>query len=174
MPVPRLSQPLHRGLALEYITLMWNVVGVILLTLAAIRASSPALAGFGLDSLIEIVASVVVVWELSDTGGTRQRRAMQIIGIAFTALVIYLVIQILVVLITATKPHHSTLGIIWTTATFVVMLTLAVGKTRTGQALGNDVLMTEGQVTRIDAYLAGAVLTGLILNTWFGWWWADP
>jgi len=58
--------------------------------------------------------------------------------------------------------------------TFVVMLALAWGKIRTGRALGNPVLRAEGKVTLVDAYLAGAVLAGLVLNALFGWWWADP
>lgn len=170
----RAGRLLRRGLVLEYVTLSWNVVGVVLLAVAALRASSPALAGFGLDSLIEIVASTVVVWELTGTGGTRERRAMSIIGVAFLALVVYLVIQVVVVLVDHSRPRHSVLGIVWTAATFVVVLALAAGKARTGAALGNEVLRTEGRVTLIDAYLAGSVLLGLVLNAWLGWWWADP
>ncbi len=170
----RARRLLRRGLALEFGTLCWNVAGVVLLAVAAVRASSPALAGFGLDSLIEIVASTVVVWELRGTAGTRQRRAMRVIGIAFAALVVYLVVQVVVVLVDGSRPGHSALGIVWTAVTLVVMLALAAGKARTGAALGNEVLRTEGRVTLVDAYLAGSVLVGLVLNAWLGWWWADP
>ncbi|MDQ6836848.1 MAG: cation transporter, partial [Actinomycetota bacterium] len=62
----------------------------------------------------------------------------------------------------------------WTAATLAVMLALAHGKSRTGKALANPVLQTEGRVTLVDAYLAGAVLVGLILNAALRWWWADP
>jgi len=65
-------------------------------------------------------------------------------------------------------------GIIWTAVTAVVMFGLAAGKARTGLALGNPVLATEGRVTLIDGILATAVLAGLVLNAWLGWWWADP
>ena len=71
-------------------------------------------------------------------------------------------------------PRHSTVGIGWTAATAAVMFALASGKARTGAALGNPVLRTEGRVTLIDAILATAVLTGLALNAALGWWWADP
>ena len=74
---------LRRGFVLEYLTLSWNVAGVVILALTAIAARSVALAGFGLDSLIEIGASVVVVWELSGTGQARQRRDLALIGVAF-------------------------------------------------------------------------------------------
>jgi divalent metal cation (Fe/Co/Zn/Cd) transporter len=68
----------------------------------------------------------------------------------------------------------AVLGIIWTSVTAAVMFTLAAGKARTGRALGNPVLRTEGRVTMIDAILAAAVLLGLVLNAVLGWWWADP
>jgi divalent metal cation (Fe/Co/Zn/Cd) transporter len=71
-------------------------------------------------------------------------------------------------------PGHSTLAIVWTSATCLVMLALARGKAVTGQALGNPVLQAEGRVTLVDACLAAAVLVGLTLNVLLGWWWADP
>ena len=165
---------LKRGLLLEYLTLGWNVVGVVIVILAAFAARSVALAGFGLDSLIEIFASVVVVWQLRGVERGRERLALRLIGIAFIALVIYIVAQLLLTLLMGTHPATSVGGIVWITATFVTMLLLAFGKRLTGQKLKNEVLLTEGRVTLVDAYLAGAVLVGLALNALFGWWWADP
>jgi divalent metal cation (Fe/Co/Zn/Cd) transporter len=165
---------LRRGFALEYTTLAWNVAGIAVLAVAAVSARSVALAGFGLDSLIEIGASTVVIWELSGTGEKRRRRGLRLIGYAFAALASYLLIQSTVVLATGFRPRHSLLGIIWTALTAVVMFALATGKARTGRALGNPVLQTEGRVTTIDGILAVAVLLGLILNAAAGWWWADP
>jgi len=165
---------LNRGLWLEYITLSWNVVGVCILAYAAWSARSVALAGFGLDSLVEIGASIVVVWELRRVNEARQRRALRLIGTAFLILAAYIAIQSVVVLASGYHPHHSPIGIIWTAVTCIAMLLLAAGKAWTGRALGNPVLQTEGRVTLIDAYLAGAVLLGLVLNAAIGWWWADP
>ncbi|WP_284989971.1 cation transporter [Arthrobacter sp. efr-133-TYG-120] len=165
---------LRRGLRLEYATLGWNVVGLGVLAAAAIQAGSPALAGFGLDSLIEIFASIVVVWQLKGAHKEREAPAMRLIGIAFAILGAYLLIQVAVVFATGVRPATSGLGIVWTALTFVVMLALAWGKIRTGQRLGNPVIRAEGKVTLVDAYLAGAVLAGLALNALFGWWWADP
>lgn len=165
---------LKRGFLLEYLTLSWNVVGVILVILAAYAARSVALAGFGLDSLIEIFASVVVVWQLRRISLNRERLALRLIGIAFIALVIYIVAQMLYTFLTATHPTPSIGGIAWIAATFITMLLLAFGKRVTGQQLQNEVLLTEGRVTLVDAYLAGAVLLGLLLNALLGWWWADP
>lgn len=165
---------LRRGFALEYATLAWNVVGIVILAVAAIGAESVALAGFGLDSLIEIGASLIVIWELSGTGAARQRFALRLIGAAFSALAAYLLVQSTAMLITGFHPRHSLLGIAWTAITAAAMFALAVGKARIGAALGNPVLTAEGRVTLIDGLLAAAVLLGLLLNSLAGWWWADP
>jgi divalent metal cation (Fe/Co/Zn/Cd) transporter len=165
---------LRRGFLLEYLTLGWNAAGIIVLAVAAVAARSVALAGFGLDSLIEIGASTVVLWELSGTGEDRQRRGLRLIGYAFTGLAVYLLVQSSLVLAAGYHPRHSPAGMVWTGVTAVVMFALAAGKARTGRALGNPVLRTEGRVTLVDAILAVAVLAGLVLNAAAGWWWADP
>jgi len=164
----------RRGLELEWVTLSWNVVGVVVLAVLAKSASSTALAGFGLDSLIEIGASTVVLWELSGAGEQRQRRALRLIGIAFIALAIYLLVQSTAALITQHHPDGSVGGIAWTAVTAACMFTLAALKTRTGRDLANSVLQAEGRVTFIDGLLAVAVLVGVAANTVLGWWWADP
>lgn len=165
---------LRRGFALEYATLAWNVIGIVVLAVAAWSARSVALAGFGLDSLIEIGASTMVIWELSGTGEDRQRRALRLIGGAFAALAVYLLVQSTWVLAVGYHPRHSPLGIVWTAITALVMFALAAGKARIGAELDNPVLRTEGHVTLIDALLAAAVLAGLVLNAALGWWQADP
>ena len=165
---------LRRGFALEYVTLGWNVAGIVVLAFVAFAARSVALAGFGLDSLIEIGASTAVIWELSGTGEDRQRKAMRLIGGAFVALALYLLVQSAWVLAAGLHPRHSPAGIGWTAVTAVVMFALAFGKARTGAALDNPVLKTEGRVTLIDGLLATAVLCGLVLNAAAGFWWADP
>jgi divalent metal cation (Fe/Co/Zn/Cd) transporter len=165
---------LRRGLRLEYATLAWNVVGTAVVIAAAIRAGSVALAGFGIDSLIEIFASLVVVWQLTGAGQGRERRALRLISVAFFALVVYVLIQSGRTLFLQLRPATSAIGLIWLAATLIAMLLLAWGKHRTGQKLNNPVLLTEGRVTLVDAYLAAAVLLGLALNALLGWWWADP
>jgi divalent metal cation (Fe/Co/Zn/Cd) transporter len=170
------SQQLHRrALWLEYATLAWNVVGSAVLLAAAVAAQSVALVGFGLDSLIEILASLVVVWQLQDTDAAeREQRALQIIGVAFLLLAAYISAQSIYVLAAAAHPHHSLAGIVWLALTAVAMFVLAAAKHRTGRALGNRVVQTEARVTLIDGLLATAVLLGLTLNAAAGLWWADP
>ena len=174
-PATQRARLLRRGLRLEYTTLGWNVVGCVIVLIAAWNARSVALAGFGLDSVIEIFASLVVVWQLLGTASAeREHRAMRLIGGAFMALAVYVFVQSSYVLATQAHTDRSILGIAWLAVTFVVMLLLAAGKARTGTALDNEVLCTGGRVTLIDAYLAGAVLVGLVLNATLNWWWADP
>jgi divalent metal cation (Fe/Co/Zn/Cd) transporter len=164
----------RRGLRLEYATLGWNVVGSIVVLAAAVLARSVALAGFGLDSLIEIVASLVVVWQLTGVAQAREARALRIIGVAFLLLAVYIAAQSSYVLATGFRPHHSLAGIVWLALTVAAMFALAWGKQQTGRALANRVLVSEARVTLIDGYLAAAVLAGLTLNATLGWWWADP
>ena len=167
-------RPLRLGRQLEMMTLGWNVVGVIILAYAAIAAKSVALAGFGLDSVIEIGASTVVLWELAEVAQTRQHRAMRMIGSAFVALSVYLALQSTIDLAVGFRPHHSPIGIAWTAVTALAMFALASGKAKIGAALNNPVLKAEGRVTMIDGILATAVLASLMLNSFVGWWWADP
>jgi len=165
---------LRRGLRLEYATLAWNVVGSGIVLAAAVAARSVALAGFGLDSLIEIVASLVVVWQLKGVAEERERRALRIIGVAFVLLAIYIAGQSTFTLAAGSRPKESLVGIAWLALTVAAMFALAAGKARTGRRLGNRVLQTEARVTAIDGYLAAAVLAGLVLNAAAGLWWADP
>lgn len=167
---------LRRGLLLEYATLGWNVVGVVVLAVAAVGAGgSVALAGFGVDSLIEIVASAVVVWQLQgEEGSNRERAALRVIAVAFVLLAVYIAVQTAITFTSRTHPGHSTLGIIWLAVTVLVMFALAAGKRDTGRRLDNPVLQTESRVTVIDGALAAAVLAGVVLNAAAGWWWADP
>ena len=164
----------RRGLALEYATLAWNVVGVGMLAVTAWRSGSVALAGFGLDSLIEIFASVVVIWQLTDTAADREPRALRLLGGAFLLLALYVLLQSAVAWHTGARAAPSIPGMVWLLATIVAMLLLADGKRKVGRALGSVILLTESRVTLIDAALAGAVLLGVGANTLFGWWWADP
>jgi divalent metal cation (Fe/Co/Zn/Cd) transporter len=165
---------LRRGLLLEYTTLAWNVVGTVVIVAAAIKARSVALAGFGLDSLIEIFASMIVVWQLKGTQERRERTALRSVAGAFVALAVYVLVQSAYTLATGVRPAPSISGMIWLALTVAAMLLLAGGKHVTGRQLGNPVLMTEARVTLVDAYLAAAVLVGVGLNGALGWWWADP
>ncbi|GAA2751737.1 cation transporter [Amnibacterium kyonggiense] len=115
-----------------------------------------------------------MLWELRGTSEARTRRALRLIGIAFVLLAVYVTVASLGALISGHRPDGSPGGIAWTAVTAAVMFVLAALKTRTGRALHNEVLITEGPVTLIDGILATAVLLGVAANTALGWWWADP
>ena len=149
------------------------MVGIAVLTIAAVQSRSIALAGFGLDTFIEIGASAVVIWELTDASALRQQRALRLMGAAFVLLAAYLLVISTAALLSGHRAAPSPLGLGWAAATAIVMFALAWGKARTGKALDNPVLSGEGRVTLIDGILASAVVLGLILNTTLGWWWAD-
>jgi hypothetical protein len=128
-PAPALFR---RGLRLEYATLSWNVVGSGLVLFAAVDAMSVAMAGFGLDSLIEIGASTVVVWQLRGVDKNRERHAIRLIGLAFVFLALYVMAQTTYTFASGFHPHSSRLGIAWLALTVLVMLALAAAKARTG------------------------------------------
>jgi divalent metal cation (Fe/Co/Zn/Cd) transporter len=162
------------GVGLEAVTLAWNVIGVAVLAVLAYASASVALLGFGLDSLIEIFASIVVIWELTGVDERRQRLALRLIGVAFALLAVYLLVQAAVALVAGHRAAPTPAGAGWTAATAVAMFALAFGKARVGRRLGNRVLITEGRVTLVDGILACSVLVGIALDGVFGWWWADP
>jgi divalent metal cation (Fe/Co/Zn/Cd) transporter len=170
----RRSQLRRRGLRLEYATLGWNVFEIGFLIVAAITARSVALAGFALDSLIEVFALIVVVGQLKGTATPeREHRAMRLIGLAFFGLALYIAFQAAITIAIDVRPDSSPLGIFWLSATCVVMFGLAAAKARTGSELRNPVLAAEARVTLVDSALAAGILIGLVLNAVIGWWWAD-
>jgi divalent metal cation (Fe/Co/Zn/Cd) transporter len=169
------AQLLRTGLRLEYATLGWNVVGCVVVAAAAIATGSVALAGFGVDSAIEIIASAVVVWQLKGTvGDGREQIALRTIAVAFGLLVIYISVQSVHTFLSDDHPGTSAVGIAWLAVTVLAMLALAARKRDTGRRLHNSVLSTEARVTLVDGALAAAVLLGICLNAAAGWWWADP
>jgi divalent metal cation (Fe/Co/Zn/Cd) transporter len=166
---------LRRGLRMEYTTLGCNIVGCVVLLAAAIAAHSVALAAVGIDSVIEIVASTVVIWQLNGIAHERREdTALRIIAAAFALLAFYVTAQVTVTLVGGSHPGDSALGIVWLVVTVALMFALAAGKRDTGTKLDNPVLLTEGRVTLVDGLLALAVLVGITLNAVAGWWWADP
>lgn len=122
----------RRGLWLGYTTLGWNVVGCWIVLLSAYAARSVALAGFGIDSVIEIVASLVVVWQLKSINKDKEDLEERLMGIAFLLLAAYITVQCVIVLLARFHPRTSPVGIGWLALTAAAMFLLAYGKGRTG------------------------------------------
>jgi divalent metal cation (Fe/Co/Zn/Cd) transporter len=176
VPSAELARLRRRGFALEYATMAWMVAEAGIAITAGVLASSIVLIGFGLDSVIEFFAAIIVVWQLRGeaAGQQRETRAVRLIGVTFFALAVYLAAESIHDLLTHAKPGESVAGLAITAAALVVMPVLAVAKRRTGQAMGNRTLVTESAETFFCAYTSAAALAGVGLNTVLGWWWADP
>lgn len=154
----------------------WMVAEAAVAITAGLLAASIALVGFGLDSVIELISATVVIWQLRGeiTGQDRQTRAVRLIGVTFFALATYLTIDSIRDLATGTQPRQSIPGLAVTAAALIVMPALAIAKRRTGKALGNRTLVADSAETAFCALTSAAALLGVGLNTWLGWWWADP
>jgi divalent metal cation (Fe/Co/Zn/Cd) transporter len=167
----------RRGLRLEWATIAWNIGEAFITVALGVLAGSIALIAFGLDSLIEVFASAVVVWhvrDLDDLDPTRNRTALRLIAIAFVALGLALMIGAVVRLIAAARPDESPWGIAYTALAAAVMFALAYAKRRVADRLDNAPLRAEAGITFLDGLLASGILLALVLNAVFGWWWADP
>ena len=164
----------RRGFWLEYASMAWMTVEAAVAIAAGVIASSIALVGFGLDSVIEFFAAAVVVWQLRGENQDRETRAVRLIGVTFFALAAYLAVEGIRDLISQARPGQSPAGIAVTSAALLVMPSLAVAKHRTGTALGNRTLIADAAESAFCAFTSAAVLLALGLNAWPGWWWADP
>ena len=164
----------RRGLGLEYASMAWMTAEAAVAVTAGVLASSIALVGFGLDSVIEFFAAAIVVWQLRGGGEERETRAVRLIGVTFFALALYLTVEGIRGLVTHARPGQSAAGLAVAGAALIVMPGLAVAKRRTGQALGNRTLIADSAETAFCAFTSAATLLGVGLNTWLGWWQADP
>jgi divalent metal cation (Fe/Co/Zn/Cd) transporter len=152
------------------------VEGAVAVTAAAV-AGSVALLGFGLDSVIEALASIIVVWRFTGTrtlSQTAERRAQQAVAVTYFLLAPYIAVDAIRTLITAEHPATTWPGIAVSAASLIVMPLLGIAKRRIGTLLGSAAVRGEGTENLICAYLAAAVLAGLLANTALGWWWLDP
>jgi divalent metal cation (Fe/Co/Zn/Cd) transporter len=159
---------------LEYATVAWNALEVFVTIGLGVAAGSLALVAFGLDSLVEIFASGVVLWHLrAEPAPSRERRALWLVALAFFALAAVLLAGAVRDVVTDHRAEASIPGIVYLGVTAVVMFSLAVAKRRVSVRLGNHPLSHEARVTLLDGCLATGILLALAANAAFGWWWAD-
>jgi divalent metal cation (Fe/Co/Zn/Cd) transporter len=174
---------LRRGLRLEYLTVGWNVAEGLIAIGAGAAAGSIALIGFGVDSFVETISGLVLIWRLSTEAHGRldeqavervERRAERLVGVAFLLLSAYVAFQALRSLVGQEAPDASPVGIAITGLSIGVMVWLARAKRAVGEAVGSRALIADARQTTACWYLSVVTLTGLALNAAFGWWWADP
>lgn len=163
---------------MEVFTLSWMTVEAVIAVAAGVAAGSVALLAFGIDSVIEFVAALVVLETFRAEQAGRSDRgeqwALRVIGVTFFGLAVYIVGDAGYTLITASRPDSSVAGVAVSAAALLVMPSLSVLKRRTGASLGSRMLLADAAESLFCAYLSATVLVGLLLNAAFGWWWADP
>lgn len=169
----------RRSFGLNVLTIAYNSLEGIVALIAGALAGSIALTGFGLDSLIELAASLTALWRLRHDVNPRQREraerlSLRVIGALFVALATYVAIDAAWALYRRQPPSESIAGIAIAALSVVVMPVLARAKRRVAFALGSGALAAESEQTSVCAYLSAILLAGLTLNAVAGWWWADP
>ncbi|MGH3996489.1 MAG: cation transporter [Pseudonocardiaceae bacterium] len=156
-------------------TIGYNVIEAIVAISAGAVASSTALIGFGLDSVIEVASATAVAWQFSGRDPeARERTALQVIALSFFALAGYVTVESVRSLTGAEDARHSTVGIALAAVSLVIMPLLSYAQRRAGRELGSASAVADSRQTLLCTYLSGALLIGLLLNSLFGWSWADP
>ena len=168
-------QTLHRRVRfIVAVTIAYNVIEAVVAITAGARASSAALIGFGLDSVIEVASAAAVAWQFTRKDPERwERAAVKAIAIAFFALAAYVTIDAILALSGVEEVDHSPLGIGIATLSLIVMPALAWFEFRTGRELGSRSVQADAKQLVLCVYLSGTVLIGLLANSLFGWMWAD-
>jgi len=155
-------------------TIGYNLIEAVVAITAGTLASSAALIAFGLDSTIEVLSAAAVAWQFTRRDPERwEKGTLRVIAVAFFALAAYVTVTSLIALLTRVEVEHSALGIAITALSVIVMPFLSFAERRAGRELGSATAVADSKQTLICTYLSAAVLVGLVLNTLFGWWWAD-
>jgi divalent metal cation (Fe/Co/Zn/Cd) transporter len=156
-------------------TITYNVVEAAVAITAGTLASSIALVGFGLDSVIEVSSAAAVAWQFAGRDpARRERTALRVIAWSFFALAAFVTVESLRALSGGREAEQSTVGIVLVAVSVVVMPFLSWAQRRAGRELGSASAVADSRQTLLCTYLSAAVLVGLVLNAALGWWWADP
>ena len=156
-------------------TITYNVIEAIVALIAGTRASSTALVGFGLDSVIEVSSALAVAWQFSAADPERRERmALRVIAGSFLALAAYVTVESVRALAGGHQAEHSTVGLVLAAVSLAVMPTLSAAQRRAGRRLGSASAVADSKQTLLCTYLSAVLLAGLAANSVLGWWWADP
>ena len=162
---------------LAWVSLAWMTIEGAVGLAAGISAASIALVGWALSSVVEGLASAIVIWRFSGsrtTSDTAEVRAQKAVAVSFWLLAPYVAVESTRDLVAGHHPESTLLGIALTISSLVLMPALGVAKRRLGARLSSGATTGEGEQNLLCAYLAAAVLAGLIGNSLWGWWWLDP
>lgn len=156
-------------------TISYNVVEAVIAIAAGRAASSSALIGFGLDSVVEVLSAAAVAWQFAAPDPeAREKVAMRAIAVSFFGLALFVTLDAVRTVVGGAEPDHSTVGIMLAAVSLAVMPALSWFERRTGRELGSASAIADSKQTLICSYLSGVLLVGLVLNSTLGWWWADP
>ncbi len=156
-------------------TITYNVVEAAVALAAGTAASSIALIGFGLDSVIEVSSAAAVAWQFAGADPQRRERAaLKVIACSFFALAAYVTVDAVRSLVGGGEAERSAVGIALVAVSVVIMPVLSWAQRRAGRELGSASTVADSRQTLLCTYLSAAVLAGLVLNASLGWWWADP
>jgi divalent metal cation (Fe/Co/Zn/Cd) transporter len=156
-------------------TITYNVIEAVVAITAGTAASSTALIGFGLDSVIEVSSATAVAWQFSARDPeSRERVTLRVIAFSFFALAAYVTFGSVRALLGDAEPQHSAVGILLAGVSLAVMPGLSWAQRRTGHELGSRTAVADSKQTLLCTYLSAVLLAGLLLNSLFGWAWADP
>lgn len=168
---------MRRAKALSWLSLVWMSLEGGIAIVAGVLAGSIALIGFGIDSAIEGVASVVIIWRFTGARAlshAAEERAQKLVAIQFFLLAPYVSFEAIQALANAEHPEISAIGMALTASSVIGMPLLGIAKQRVARTLGSQATHGEGTQNLLCAYLAAAVFLGLAGNALFGWWWLDP
>ncbi len=156
-------------------TISYNVVEAVVALLAGTRASSAALVGFGLDSVIEVASAAAVAWQFSGKDPeARERLALKVIALSFFGLAAYVTVDAVRTFAGGREAESTVAGVVLAAVSLVVMPVLSAAQRRAGRELGSASAVADSRQTLLCTYLSGVLLAGLLFNALFGWWWADP
>jgi divalent metal cation (Fe/Co/Zn/Cd) transporter len=165
----------RRAQLLAAASVTYNLAEAVIAISAGVFAGSIALVGFGLDSVVEVSSGLIILWQFRHRlPESRERQALRLLAVSFFALAVYVSVESARALATGAAPEHSPVGIGLASASLLVMPFLSWAQRRTGRTLGSNAVVADGTQTLLCTYLSAVLLVGLLLNTWFGWSWADP
>jgi divalent metal cation (Fe/Co/Zn/Cd) transporter len=170
---------IRHGRKLEYFTIAWNAVEGLVAIGAGTIAGSISLVGFGIDSFIEVTSGSVLLWRMSvdadvSERASNEKRALRFVGVCFLLLAAYIAYESVTDLFARRTPEHSVPGILLACASLIVMPLLSSAKRKVGRALGSAAMHADARQTEFCTYLSAILLLGLLLNSFFDLWWADP
>ncbi len=172
----------RQGIAIELITIVWMVIEASVAISVGFATHSVSLQGFGIDSIVEVIAGGILLWRLlvEQRGGSverieqAERRASWVTALSLFALALYIVGDSALTFLTGTRPESSWWGVGLAIAAAIIMPLLWQGKLRVARRIGSAALKADAACSVTCAYMALTLLAGLLLNRLFGWWWADP